>query len=191
MNRPFQIAMLSCIFLIGIWHTGHGSWIYLKAELAQYLLEKAWGRTLEGNQQVTPWPWADTWPIAKLIIPRQNIEMYVLSGASGRTLAFGPGHVSSSALPGINGTTIFNGHRDTHFKFLQNIQIGDIMNIERSNGQTIRFKVHNMNVVDARHTIIRHDNSHSQLVLITCYPFNAITGGGHLRYIISGSRQYS
>ena len=184
--RPLLIAVLSIIFIVGIWQTGHGAWIYVKAELAQYLLQQAWAKTLEDNQPVPPWPWADTWPIAKLIVPRQNIEMFVLSGASGRTLAFGPGHVSSSALPGKHGTAIFNGHRDTHFKFLQNIQSGDSILIEATNGETIRFTVYDMKIVDARHTIIRHDDSTPQLVLMTCYPFDAMSSGGHLRYVVSG-----
>ena len=78
--------------------------IYLKAELAQYLLlEKAWTRTLQGENQVKPWPWADTWPVARLQLPKYGIDLIVLSGASGRTLAFGPGHVSTSAQPGTKG----------------------------------------------------------------------------------------
>src|SRR5207248_2826247 len=72
---------------------GHGAYIYAKAGLAQVLLRRAWERTLAGERDVKPWPWADTWPVARLTIPKAGTDSIVLAGASGRTLAFGPGHL--------------------------------------------------------------------------------------------------
>ncbi len=189
--RSFLIVFTSTVFIVGIWHTGHGAWIYMKAELAQYLLERAWTETLAGNRHVSPWPWADTWPIARLLVPQHHIDMFVLAGASGRTLAFGPGHVSSSALPGTKGTTILNGHRDTHFTFLEKIQTGDVMIVEQTNGFRTRYTVRDMKIVDARHAVIFHDESKPQLVLITCYPFDAIAPGSPLRYVVDAEKQTS
>ncbi|WP_447968557.1 class GN sortase [Nitrospira sp. M1] len=190
MNTPRALLLLFTMFLLvlGIGHTGYGAWIYVKAELAQYLIERAWAHTQDGQGQVQPWPWADTWPIAKLRVPQHGIEMFVLSGANGRTLAFGPGHVASSPLPGSIGTTIFNGHRDTHFAFLEHMQSGDTILIDDIYGQTTSFTIQNMQVVDARQSIIVQDESHAQLALVTCYPFDAITPGGPLRYIVIGAR---
>ncbi len=184
MKRLCLIVTLSCMLLMGLWHTGHGAWIYVKAELAQYLLARAWTKSLEGNQPVPPWPWADTEPIARLLVPQHGIEMFVLSGASGRTLAFGPGHVSSSALPGSHGTTIFNGHRDTHFKFLEHLHPKEMIILEQRNGNQIRFFVSEMKVVDSRHAHILQDESQPHLALITCFPFNAISPGSPLRYVV-------
>jgi sortase A len=124
MNRfrsiPSSLATLvACLFAVGLWQVGEGSWIYAKARLAQLLLERAWTRTLAGETQVRPWPWADTWPVARLTVPAKSIDLVVLNGAYGRTLAFGPGYAESSAWPGSAGTTIVTGHRDTHFRFLR------------------------------------------------------------------------
>ncbi|MGB0910292.1 MAG: class GN sortase [Nitrospirales bacterium] len=188
MRRVIRIAVLLTIFLVGTWHTGHGAWIYIKAELAQHLLEHAWSKTRQDNQHAPPWPWADTWPIARLLVPRHDIDLFVLSQESGRTLAFGPGHVSSSAMPGAKGTTILNGHRDTHFAFLEYLQSGDTVIIEQPSGHKTQFIVDHMNVIDSRHSIIRHDESSPHLVLITCFPFDAITPGGPLRYVVSAHR---
>src|SRR4029078_417855 len=69
---------------------GNGVYIYAKAQLAQVLLHRAWDRRATGSA-VKPWPWADTHPIARLIIPARAADILVLAGASGRTLAFGPG----------------------------------------------------------------------------------------------------
>ncbi|MBT8063350.1 MAG: class GN sortase, partial [Gammaproteobacteria bacterium] len=65
-------------------------WIPAKAELAQWLMARAWQRSLEGSTDVRPWPWADTRPVAVLEAPRLGIRQFVLEGASGRNLAFGP-----------------------------------------------------------------------------------------------------
>lgn len=60
------------LVLIGLWRVSSGAWIYVKAQLAQVLLQRAWAGTLAGQQDVKPWPWADTWPIARLIVPRMS-----------------------------------------------------------------------------------------------------------------------
>jgi sortase (surface protein transpeptidase) len=53
-----------------------------------------------------------------------------LNGAYDRTLAFGPGHVESSVLPGSVGTMILTGHRDTHFRFLKELTREDELVIQ-------------------------------------------------------------
>lgn len=79
----------------GAWQSGRGAWIQAKAVLAQVLIAQAWSRTLNGEAKVKPWPWADTWPVAKLAVPRLGLEYYVLEGADGSAIAFGPGHALS------------------------------------------------------------------------------------------------
>ena len=103
-TTPRPLVMLTVFFLaVGLWQIGEGSWIYAKARLAQVLLRRAWSRTLAGERDVRPWPWADTWPVAKLTVPSMHIDLIVLNGAYGRTLAFGPGYSESSAFPGVAG----------------------------------------------------------------------------------------
>ena len=184
MNRAFLTLAVLILCAAGGWNIGSGTWIFLKAHLAQYLLERAWAQTLTGDRHVQPWPWADTWPIARLVAPRYDIDMFILADASGRTLAFGPGHVSSSPLPGQRGTTILNGHRDTHFRFLKDIQLGDVVRIELPEGQHISYTISDRKVVDVRHARIYQDPTLSRLALITCFPFDAIRAGGPLRYVI-------
>jgi sortase A len=74
----------------GAIHLGQGGYIYLKAQLAQLLIERAWQRALAGEAAPKPWPWADTWPVARLEAPAQGVSLFVLAGSSGRTLAFAP-----------------------------------------------------------------------------------------------------
>lgn len=187
MKTRVTTLLVLALVLVGTWQTGSGAWIYLKAELAQALLQRAWANTVAGQHNVKPWPWADTWPLARLTVPSKNIDLIVLNGAYGRTLAFGPGYLESSAPPGSRGTTILTGHRDTHFRFLENLQLGDIILIQTRTGAWHQFSVRERRIADVRYDSIRADPDGSQLVLLTCYPFDAIVPGGPLRYVVSAT----
>ena len=121
----------------GVLSVGEGSRIYLKAILAQILLQNAWSQTQNGQGQVKPWPWADTYPVARLEVAALDADMIVLSGATGPTLAFGPGHMLSSARPGENDNMVIVGHRDTHFKFLKDIAIGETILLKPQTAKVI------------------------------------------------------
>ncbi len=181
-------GLVLAMSVIGLWQTGSGMWIYVKAQLAQVLLQQAWAGTLAGKQDVKPWPWADTWPVARLIVPSQHIDQIVLEGAYGRTLAFGPGHVEASAQPGQEGATVLTGHRDTHFRFLEQLRQGDVIVLQSRTGRWIRFTVQDRQIIDSRTASIHIDGGVRQLVLVTCYPFDALVSGGPLRYVVTGER---
>jgi sortase A len=186
-KRPYLAALAAILLGLGAWQLGDGVWIYAKAQLAQYLLQRAWQRTLHGEAHVKPWPWADTWPIARLQMPKYGVDLILLAGASGRTLAFGPGHVSSSAIPGNRGTTILSGHRDTHFRFLAHVRPGDQVIIEMPAKERYRYRVIRTDIVDARTATVA-TGFDGALVLVTCYPFDSIISGGPFRYIVTAER---
>lgn len=184
-TTPRPLVILAAFFLaVGLWQIGEGSWIYAKARLAQVLLRRAWFRTLAGETQVRPWPWADTWPVSRLRVPSQHIDLIVLNGAYGRTLAFGPAFVESSALPGAGGTTILTGHRDTHFAFIRQLKESDEIVIDRPDGRSTGYRVHETRIVDARTDSIFLSDETKQLILLTCYPFDAVFSGSPLRYLV-------
>ena len=167
-----------------MWQIGSASYIHAKAILAQVLLETAWDKTVHGQQEVKPWPWADTWPISRLDVPGLGIDRIVLAGASGSSLAFGPGHLFGSALPGQQGNTVIAGHRDTHFRFLKDIQRGELIQMQSLTGETIKYKVSETIIVHKKQAEYLANTSANTLTLITCYPFDAIRPGGPLRYLV-------
>lgn len=183
-RRPVILASLGLVLAVGAQQVGHGLWIYLKAELAQFLLLRAWVRTLQGEEKARPWPWADTWPVARLSVPRYGVDLIVLAGANGRALAFGPGHLLGSAAPGEAGAAVLTGHRDTHFRFLSRLEIGDEIRLRAPALGPFRYRVRAMQVVDARTTRLLTGIDDRTLILVTCYPFNAIRPGGPLRYVV-------
>ncbi|MFB3101459.1 MAG: class GN sortase [Gammaproteobacteria bacterium] len=183
-------SLLIVLPLCGMWQIGSASYIHAKAILAQALLETAWDKTIHGQQEVKPWPWADTWPISRLDVPGLGIDRIVLAGASGSSLAFGPGHLFGSSLPGQQGNTVISGHRDTHFRFLQDIQRGDLIQMQLLTGETIQYEVTETIIADEKETEYIANTSENTLTLITCYPFNAIRPGGPLRYLVI-AKQYT
>jgi sortase A len=160
-------------------------WIPLKAQLAQLLIGHAWERVKRGEPDARPWPWADTVPVARLIVagpmPRR---LFVLEGSSGRTLAFGPAHDPASVLPGERGNSVIGGHRDTSFRFLKSLKPGDLLQVERIDG-VFWFVVSDAQVADSRLTRISLASRTPRLTLVTCYPFDAIAPGGPLRWVVT------
>jgi sortase A len=186
---PFTLVMLAvCLLAVGAWQIGEGSWIYAKARLAQYLLQRAWSRALAGETAAKPWPWADTYPVARLTVPSMHVDLIVLNGAYGRTLAFGPGYAESSAWPGVPGTTVVTGHRDTHFAFLRRLRRQDEIVMETVQGTSQRYLVHSGQIVDGRTASISLTEGKDQLALVTCYPFDTVLTGGPLRYVVTAIR---
>lgn len=180
------------LFIMSIGFAGAHYWIHAKALLAQFLIAKAWHATqMQGTPQ-KPWHWADTWPAAKLSIPSHKIEQYVLANASGQSLAFGPGLLtgqeSLEKLASKNpGLIIISGHRDTHFRFVEFLKVGDEITIENNKGVTGTYRITTAEIKNSQEEqwLVNKDNN--ELKLITCYPFDAINAGGPLRYIVSAA----
>jgi sortase A len=176
---------VSCLLCLGFWQFGQGAYIPAKAWVAQELMQRAWRKAEVGTIAPTPWPWADTYPVARLSARGGDVELIVLEGGSGRTLAFGPGHLSVSVLPGQTGNSVIAGHRDTHFQFLQYLREGESIQVELANGRHHLYEVSNIDVVDSRRGSIMLDTDTPMLSLITCYPFNALDPGGPMRYVVT------
>lgn len=175
-----------CLVLAGVYHLSGASVIQAKAWLAPILIQHAWEQTLlAGGEPVKPWPWADTWPVAKLWVPQLGVERLVLAGDSGSALAFGPGHSRASAVLGSSGLAVIGGHRDTHFAFLSKIEAGHRVRLELPNGERRNYRVQLSRIVDASQESLSPASTIEQLLLVTCYPFDALLAGGPLRYVVS------
>jgi sortase A len=179
-----RVVVALVLFAASAIFLGRGAWIFAKAQVAQVLLAHAWDATLRGERAVKPWAWADTWPVARLTVPRLGVEEIVLAGGSGEAMAFGPGHLGSSAVPGSAGNVVLAGHRDTHFRFLRDLEPGDEILLEAADRSRRRYFVAEAAVVDFRDRRPLAGDARPTLTLITCYPFDAVVPGGPLRYVI-------
>jgi len=133
---------------------------------------------------VKPWPWADTWPICRLDVPALGISRIVLAGAGGSSLAFGPGHLFGSAVPGTGGNSVIAGHRDTHFRFLDDLTIGQRIDMQTMAGAVEHYEISTIMIVHESETYLLENTDVSTITLIACYPFDAIQPGGPLRYVV-------
>lgn len=182
------VASVTLIF--ACWNLGTAAKIHAKAWLAQSLLERAWHRTIEGEKNVRPWSWADTWPTAELQVPKLGVRQVVLYGDSGRVLAFGPGQAEAGATIGHPGVTLISGHRDTHFRFLKDIESGDILKVITPEA-SFSYTVVEQGVVDQRFFSPQTNTSESYVMLVTCFPFDTLSTGGDLRYVIVAKKQHA
>ena len=179
---------LGALLAIGAAALAAGVWLPLKAAVAEELLNRAWAAARHGDGAVKPWPWADTWPVARLRLPPSAgaEPLIVLAGASGRGLAFAPGLLDGSAVPGEPGVAVIAAHRDTHFRGLARLALGDRFDIERADGETFAYVVSGIEIMDTRTAALRLDAHASIVALVTCYPFDALVPGGSLRYVVTG-----
>ena len=187
-RHPRLLAV--CATALGIACFGQALWIHAKAEVAQVLIETAWERTLaRPDQPQKPWSWADTWPVARLQWHGKDAaeDLYVLAGASGSTLAFGPGQLNGTAAIG-EGASVIAGHRDTHFAFLRELEHGSELRLQNASGEHFVYRVEDLQVKDASIEPLLIDPTSDTLTLVTCYPFDAPLPGGPLRYVVTALR---
>lgn len=171
----FTAAFFSLVLL------GQSLWIPIKAEMAQWLIERSWQRTLKGEVMAQPWPWADTRAVGVLTVPGKGIRQMILEGNSGRNLAFGPVILTDT---GQTDDLVLSGHRDTHFRFLKDIRTGDELHLQLPGGIR-RFVVAQIDIVDSTRTELVIEPGVERLSLVTCYPFDSLTVGGPQRYVVT------
>lgn len=189
-RRAAPLVRVAALFalLVGLWHLGQAGYIQAKAQLAQVLIGQAWQRTLASEREVKPWPWADTWPVARIEVPGRDLALFVLAGANGRSIAFGPGHVFGTAEPGRDGNSVIGGHRDTHLRFLRDLRTGESVVVERRDGVRVAYRVAAARVVDKAAVEVLSQDGPDRLTLVTCWPFDALRAGGPQRYVVTALR---
>ena len=170
----FTAAFFSMLYLV------NALWIPAKAELAQWLIERSWQQLQQGNENAPPWPWADTRAVGVLSVPGLGIRQIILEGNSGRNLAFGPVLLAGE----VGHDLVISGHRDTHFHFLKDLEAGDRL-IVQTLDRTQQYRVIASEIVDSRTAELVIEPGTSRISLVTCYPFDALLGGGPLRYVVT------
>jgi hypothetical protein len=75
-------------------------------------------------------------------------------------------------------------HRDTHFRFLRGVKAGDEILVAAPARAPVRFRVRDTAIVDSRTAVLAGAGEARGIVLVTCYPFDALRPGGPLRYLV-------
>lgn len=120
--------------------------------------------------------------VGKLEVPRIGISVMVLQGIANDTLIVGAGHVPGTPLPGADGNVAIAAHRDTFFRKLGWIMVGDRIRFATVRG-TYEYVVDSTETVDPEDTQVMESRARSELTLITCYPFYFV-GAAPKRFIV-------
>lgn len=118
-----------------------------------------------------------------LSIPKIKANLAIVEGTNPDDLEKGVGHYKGSYFPGDQGQIVLSGHRDTVFRKLGELKIGDPLLVKIASGNH-QYKITRTKIVDSDDkSIITLQNSKEELVLTTCYPFRYV-GNAPKRYII-------
>jgi sortase A len=140
---------------------------------------------LEAPASVSSTPVRGT-PLAALSIPRLNLSTVVLQGSDEATLRGGPGHIENTALPGERGNAGIAGHRDSFFRPLQRVRVGDDIFLDTPR-KRVHYRVEWLRVVAPHDVSVLKPTPESTLTLVTCYPFGFV-GAAPDRFVVHATR---
>jgi sortase A len=120
--------------------------------------------------------------VGRVEIPRLNLSTVIFEGTDQDVLERGAGHLPGSALPGNRGNTVLAAHRDTFFRPLRGIRIGDRVKIHQRGGDDV-YIVKSARVVQPNEVDVLKPTAEPSLTLITCYPFRFI-GPAPERFVV-------
>jgi sortase A len=125
-------------------------------------------------------------PLADLAIPRIRLSAVILQGSDTSTLRRGVGHVEDTPLPGQGGNVVIAGHRDTFFRPLRNVRVGDDIFLNTL-GEHLHYRVASFAVVESTEISVLAPTDVPTLTLITCYPF-WVLGRAPDRFVVRATR---
>ena len=111
--------------------------------------------------------------VGMIEIPAVGLATRVLEGSNASTLRLAVGHIPGTALPGPSGNVGLAGHRDTFFRSLRRIKVGDEIRLTTVAG-TFKYRVISLRVVLPNAIEVLNDTQLPTLTLVTCYPFDFI-----------------
>ena len=124
--------------------------------------------------------------IGSLDIPRLRLSAVIAEGDDDATLKVAIGHLPDTPLPWQEGNSALAGHRDTFFRPLQHIRVGDELYVSTAHGN-FRYRVQEAMVVGPNDVWVLDATERPTLTLITCYPFRYV-GKAPRRFIVRADR---
>ena len=121
-------------------------------------------------------------PVALLRIRRVSLEVPVYTEISERNLNRGAALVPGSAAPDSNGNVSIAAHRDGYFRSLQQVEIGDVVDVQLPTGER-SYRVTQLSIVEPTDLSPVQPTESAALTLVTCYPFYFV-GSAPQRYIV-------
>lgn len=126
--------------------------------------------------------------VGKLVIPKLDGELPIVEGVHEDDLAKGVGHYQGTMFPTDGGQTVLSGHRDTVFRGMGKLEVGDTMTVSMPYGD-FEYKIDEMYVTGADDLTVIVPHDEETLTVTTCYPFDFI-GSAPDRYIVNAKPMF-
>lgn len=120
--------------------------------------------------------------LGTFIIPKLKLAWPVYEGTNEKELKKGVGHEPDSVMPGQTGNVVLSGHRDTVFRKLGRVGVGDELIVETEVGRFVYY-VKKVRIVSENDRTVLVDKPRPTLTVTTCYPFHFI-GDAKQRYVL-------
>jgi sortase A len=133
---------------------------------------KAWSPTAATPEPGTAPLFGDI--VARIRIPRAGMDYAVFEGVSADILRKGPGHVPGTALPTSGSNCVITGHRDSFFRRLADVHVGDRVFLSTTDGDVREYRLASRRIVLPTETSVLAPTDGEQVTLVTCYPFRWI-----------------
>jgi sortase A len=134
-----------------------------------------------GTKKTAPAPSAGM-VIGRLEAPSVKMSTTVLEGSDDATLSRGAGHIEDTPFPGESGNVGIAGHRDTVFRPLKRIQVGDPLELTTAD-RLYRYRISKTLIVGPNDVYVLDPTKTPTMTLVTCYPFEYV-GHAPRRFIV-------
>ncbi len=125
------------------------------------------------NTNVPPPPTApEGEAVARIVIPRLDLDKTVVEGVTTSALKKGPGHYPGTPLPGQPGNAAIAGHRTTYgapFGDLDKLEQNDLIYVTTVQG-SFAYRVTDTLIVSPRDVWVLDPTDDNRLTLTTCHP---------------------
>mgnify|MGYP001217431427 FL=1 len=118
-----------------------------------------------------------------LHIPKLESDLPIVEGTDEDELARGVGHYKGTAYPTEGEQIVLSGHRDTVFRRMGELELGDIFVVQLPYGD-FSYEIVDTKIVDADDRTIIKPQGEEVLTVTTCYPFDFV-GYAPDRYILT------
>jgi len=196
-----RLLWVLSITALGIWafassnawmYQAYANWSFVRALNGETVSRKDFVLYLLGRSEPLPAPSIRLSPqpapdalsplLGRLEIPSIDLSAMFLEGIDAGTLSRGVGHIPNTALPGFAGNIGLAAHRDTFFRRIEELRIGDAVLITTLSAN-YQYVVDAVRIVDPADIQVLDDVGAPVLTLVTCYPFRYI-GPAPKRYIV-------
>jgi sortase A len=120
--------------------------------------------------------------LAVLRVPGVDLEVPVHAGTAESVLSRGAGLIEGTAAPGSPGNVGIAAHRDSFFRPLERVAVGDLIELDTLE-RTIQYRITELSVVEPTDVHVLDEIGRPVLTLVTCYPFRFV-GNAPQRYIV-------